>query len=119
MSQIFRLNDSPIRCPLCHDFFVKKYDDARRVFILACDNEKIAIRCDDPFVNRWEEAKSRVDPHDLDCPNCNATMRFFATSTGYMRMICPKKSCKMGMEVKEIDRETPITEGEGTKGLIQ
>ncbi len=119
MSKIIRLNDSPIRCPLCHEFLEKSYDDARRVFILHCRKDNVGIRCDDPLAGRWEEARSRVDPADLECPNCNAAMRFFATSVGHMKMVCPKKTCRAAMEFKEVDRETVDTPGEGTKGLIQ
>ncbi len=97
------------RCPLCLEFMVRKYEPTRGFFIFACDNEKIAIRVDDPFVNRWDQALATMPPDEKpQCPWCNADMRFFATSVGFMAAKCPKKGC--GGMVKS--GEVPKEEGE-------
>lgn len=94
----------PPRCPLCLELMERKWEPARGFFIFACDTDRVAIRVDDPFVGRWEEALQKTGGA-IQCPNCNADMRYFATSTGYMKAKCPKKSCGCTVASAEPDRE--------------
>lgn len=100
--KIIRLNDSNVRCPLCHGFFQKKYDEARHQFILACDVDMIAIAVGDPFIGKWDLAHARAGV--IECPNCNAAMRFFCTSTGFVKSKCVKKKCGCTVSNSEPDR---------------
>lgn len=69
-----------------------------------CHLCRITIACNDPFVGRWDEvyAKAGKEP----CPACGEDMRFFATSTGYIKLQCPMKKCAAAIETGEPDRET-------------
>src|SRR3990167_1895916 len=96
------LNTKTPRCPLCLNIMDRKYIVERNMFVFSCDKEKIAIACDDPLAGRWEQITEKIE-----CPNCNASMRFFCTSTGYMKAICPKKSCGATLANSEPDREKP------------
>lgn len=99
--KIHRFSDSNVRCPLCLGFFEKMYDGIRRIFIYACHKDQIAIACNDPFVGKWERA---TKGSSIPCPNCNADMRFFATSTGFMKANCYKKGCYASISKTEPDR---------------
>jgi phage FluMu protein Com len=81
------------RCPLCHEWMDRKLDLQHATFIFKCDTDKVAIRVDDPFVNRWEEANKEGIP--CPRPECERPMRYFATSTGFIKAVCPK--CKASM----------------------
>lgn len=105
------------RCPLCHEFFEKMYDGIRKIFVYACHNDKVAIACGDPFVGRWDQALENSGGK-IECPACNAEMRYFATSTGFMKAKCPKKGCGATVGNAEPDRDkkqiviaTPETPG--------
>ena len=97
MSKIVRLNESAVRCPLCHEFFVKKYDSKSNQFILACDSPMtcgIAIAIGDPFIGLWDKALER-SAEKIECVRCNANMtRYFCTATGFIKVVCVRK--KMG-----------------------
>lgn len=99
-----------VECPLCHDNanarehkMELKYEPVRLFNVFLCSKYKVAIRQDDPFVGRWDEALEKAGK--IDCPNCNAEMRYFATSTGFMKAVCPKKSCGATLHNGEPDRK--------------
>lgn len=104
------------RCPLCLELMVKKWIPQRQLFAFTCDTQgscRIAIRVDDPFVGLWEgKTIPCVNPR---CPGSpDNPMRYFATSTGFMKAFCPK--CKATIDNREPDREkekfyTPETPG--------
>lgn len=86
------------RCPLCYDnanakehVMVEKFEPARGFNIYCCDRYHVACRVDDPHVGQWEKAAEKVGR--IECPACNANMRIFTTSVGFMKAVCPKKSC--------------------------
>ena len=107
----FRLGvEKAPNCPLCHEF-MKRQREPRfgGFFIWRCDGKpgekflcRIAIRCDDPFVfpkPRWDEAYHNATAGQgflCPMPSCEAKMRYFATSAGYMKGACPK--CGAGIE---------------------
>lgn len=107
--KILRLGEQPIRCPLCLKFMQKKYDGARHIFILACDNDRVAIAVDDPFVGKWEAALEREKGGKIPCPVCGTDTRYFCTSTGYMKAKCPKKGCGASLATAEPDRPRATT----------
>ena len=107
----FSLGGKAPRCPLCHEWMVKKFDPTRQIFIFACDTPgscRIAIQVDDPFVGRWDQALAATG--SIPCPNprCpgapDAPMRYFATKVGFMKGYCPR--CKATISNKEPDRKT-------------
>lgn len=100
----FSLNSRAPRCPLCHGFFEKEYVPERRMLVWACHKDRIAINVHDPFVGRWDQALANQDGGKIECPACNADMRFFCTSTGFMKALCPKRSCGAAMTNSEPDR---------------
>lgn len=103
-------------CPLCHKRMERKYVTAPApkekpslllkpvvqplIEVFACDRDRVAIRVNDPFCGQWDKALERSGK--IECPNCNAAMRYFATSTGYMKCVCPK--CKTETTASEPDR---------------
>lgn len=107
MGKIIRLNDSAVRCPLCHEFFVKKYDPTRNIFILACDTPltcKIAIALSDPMIGKWDMAHAAAGK--VPCVICDDTnTRYFCTSTGFVKMVCIKKGCGATMSNALPDRD--------------
>lgn len=96
------------RCPLCHEWMEKKFVPERGVFVFKCDTEKIAIRVDDPFVGKWEQALHTANPDGIICirPGCGTKVRYFATSVGFMMTKCPKKGCGTTLKGSEPDRLT-------------
>lgn len=105
----FNLGGVAPRCPLCGEWMTKKFDSARRIFIFACDTDAIAIRVDDPFVGRWEQALENVGGK-IECPNpaCGGTaMRYFATSIGFMKAVCPKCKCSLANTEPDRDKTKP------------
>jgi hypothetical protein len=117
--KIIRLTGRVPRCPLCHDMMEKSYVVERRIFVYKCDKDLVAISCDDPFVNRWDEAHAKAGK--IECPVCNATdTRYFCTSTGFMKMKCVKKSCGATLSNAEPDRDKKtITATPENPGLLQ
>lgn len=91
-----------VECPLCLKPFERRLNVARKVEFWACDKDRIAIRVDDPFINRWDQAVAAAG--GVECPLCNAKMRYFATSTGFMKAVCPKKGCGAQLQNVEADR---------------
>lgn len=116
--QKYNLGTPAPRCPLCvnnanatEHFMERHFVEARGVIVFKCDRYRVAIRVDDPFVGRWEQALSNVGHAEgdkqgvLPCPNCGAEMRFFATSVGYIKGACPKKGCGATMSSGESERK--------------
>ncbi len=103
------------RCPLCYEWMEKKFDSARGFFIFACHVDRVACRVDDPFVGRWEGNREKIA-----CPNprCDETpMRFFATSTGFVKSVCPK--CKASISNAEPDRDKSVEHTPDKPGVLQ
>jgi hypothetical protein len=96
------------RCPLCQNFMEKKYVAERICFVFKCDVEKIAIKVDDPFVNKWDQALEKSNPDGVICPRpgCGTKMRYFATSVGFAMTKCPKPKCGTTLKMSEPDRLT-------------
>ena len=96
----------PPECPLCKKPFT---GDVRMltkppIRLWVCHTDKIAIRQDDPFVGKWDQAHAQSGGKIL-CPNCNAEMRYFSTATGFMKAKCPKTVCGCVISNMEPDRE--------------
>lgn len=100
--RIIRLNSKSPTCPLCHVLMEREYVIQRNMFVWKCDKDRIAIAVDDPMVGKWDQAHEKAGK--IECPNCNAPMRFFATSVGFMKCVCVKKSCRATLSNSEPDR---------------
>lgn len=116
IGKVLRLNKTAPFCPLCEKRMVEKYEELRHIFIYACDTDLIAIAVDDPFVGKWDAAAEKAGI--VECPACNANMKFFCTSTGFMKSKCPKKKCGCTMSTAEPERNkearvVPIIMGGG------
>lgn len=87
---------SDVRCPLCQEYFDKRYDVARsnfakrKIFVLVCHTDKVGILEMDPHVGQWEAA---LVGNKIACPACDTDMRFFCTSAPFVKAKCPKKDC--------------------------
>lgn len=102
-------------CPLCYKNanatehrMEKHYVLSRGVIVFKCDHYRVAIRVDDPFVGKWDYVLSRMEPEDRPkCPRptCQAEMRYFATSVGYMKAVCPVKGCGATVAAGEAERK--------------
>jgi hypothetical protein len=95
---------------------VEKYESLRHIFIYACDQDAIALAVDDPFVGKWDAALDKAGA--IECPVCNANMKFFCTSAGFARAKCPKKSCGAVLDMSQPDRDkkaqvVPVIVGSG------
>ena len=109
-SKRLNLGGAAPRCPLCvnnertrEHFMEKKYTEHYGgCFIFVCEVYKVAIRVDDPFVGKWEAAYAKAGK--IACPNCDADMRYFCTSVGFMKAVCPKKSCGASLANAQKDR---------------
>ncbi len=99
--QFNRVMECPPRCPLCLGPMENQYDSIRKKNVIACHRDKIAIDVMDPLLGKWEDKREKIP-----CPNCNADMRVFFTSTGYMQAKCPKKGCGCIMKNSNPDRLT-------------
>ncbi len=119
LARIFRGSDKSVRCPLCHGFFDKRYDEARRVFVLLCERDKIGIRCDDPFVGTWDQAYAAGEK--IMCHACNSEMRYFATSKGFIKTKCPKPKCAATQTLSEVqaDQDVPTETAPDAPGELQ
>jgi hypothetical protein len=105
MSEKYKIPEptkKPIRCPLCLAEFARNFLPSRNAEAFFCHFCKVAIMCNDPFVDRWDETYAKGEK--LQCPACGTTMRFFCTSTGYMLAQCPVKRCQSRMELSAPDR---------------
>lgn len=108
------------RCPLCGQFLERIFHSDVNAFVYVCKPDKIGIRCDDPFVGRWEEALAAIPEDERQkCLIHDVAMRFFCTVKGYMQFKCPKKGCGFKAEVTEPDRLTKETPGDSTIGLLE
>lgn len=105
-NRLHRVNDASVRCPLCREFFEKMYDGIRKIFVYVCHTDKVGIACADPFVGRWDEG---LKGDKIECPACNADMRFFCTSTGYVKAKCPKPKCGATLGTASPDRKPGTT----------
>lgn len=132
--QRFSLGAPTPWCPLCiknanatEHKMERHYVEARRVMVFKCDRYKVAVRVDDPMVGKWEFMLARIAAEDrpkCPVPSCQAEMRYFATSVGYMKAACPAKGCGATMASGEV-REKPVEgslvekaeSGEGTVGV--
>lgn len=123
-------------CPLClkndnatEHKMERHYVEERKLIVFKCDRWRVAIRVDDPFVGLWEKVLDRMDPETKDglrcpMPSCRTPMRYFATSVGFMKAVCPKKGCGAAIAASEAERK-PIEKslleaaeaGEGTPGV--
>jgi len=103
MGQKFNLTDVAPRCPLCEKHFEIMFHPVKKFFCYVCPNCRIGIKADDPHVGQWEKILAKVGP--IPCPFCDANMRYFSTSTGYMKARCPKKKCRGEMAAGEPDRQ--------------
>ena len=92
---------SPPRCPLCHKKMEHAYDPVRKKNIIACRRDEIAIDVTDPLVDTWGAKREKIP-----CPNCNADMRVFFTSTGFLKAVCPKRRCRCTVRGSNPDRFT-------------
>jgi hypothetical protein len=120
MTTAFNLNARPVRCPLCHGFLERHFDKVRAMFVLICEIDKIGIAAGDPFVGKWEQAYEKLgEDEKLRCPQDDSVMRFFCTSTGYMKFKCAKKKCGVAMALSEPDRDKATNLGTSTKGLLE
>jgi len=94
-----------VRCPICGKKMKDAYDARRGIGIWFCHCSKIAIAKTDPCVNKWYSTKREKVP----CPNCNADMRVFFTSTGFFLAKCPKPKCRCEVRstpVKDMEKKT-------------
>lgn len=89
----------PPRCPLCYTPMEVKWDPLRKINILVCLKDEIAIAVTDPLVGKWEQ-KAEVIP----CPNCDTPMRVFFTSVGFMKAKCPSRKCGCAVKSANVDR---------------
>jgi len=96
-----KIMKAPPRCPLCLKTMETAYDSVRRIRILVCRRDEIAINILDPLVGRWEEKREKIS-----CPNCNADMRVFFTSVGFMKAKCPKKGCGCAVKTMNVSEDT-------------
>jgi len=96
-----QIMQKPPRCPLCLKPMENAYDSVRKVNILVCHRDEIAIAVTDPLVGKWEEKREKIP-----CPNCNADMRIFATSVGFMKAKCPKKGCGCTVKGMNVSADT-------------
>jgi len=89
---------NPPLCPLCNKRMEPRWDPVRRINILVCHRDRIAIAVTDPLVGKWQDGKEKIP-----CPNCGKEMRLFFTSTGFLMGKCP--SCKCTIKGANADRK--------------
>lgn len=91
MSQTFKNGVLSVECPLCLKPMIHEYAPAWKVYVLICHTDKVTIAAEDPMVGKWD--KFQHEGGEVECPACNAYMRVFATSDGYVKCKCPKPKC--------------------------
>lgn len=98
------LSVKPPFCPLCLERMRRttKMVGTELFSAFVCDTDRIGLKTTDPYVGHWEQAHEKTGK--IPCPMCNADMRYFCTSTGYMKAKCPKKSCGATVHTEEPDR---------------
>lgn len=96
-----KIMSAPPRCPLCLKPMETAYDPIRKVNILVCRRDEIAIQVVDPLVGKWEERREKIP-----CPNCDTNMRVFFTSAGFMKAKCPKKTCGCAVKSMNVTADT-------------
>jgi hypothetical protein len=77
------------------------YDSVKEVSIWLCHRDKIAINKLDPLVGTWDNPKLEK----VSCPNCNADMKVFFTSTGFFFAKCPKPKCRCEVRSNTVKEE--------------
>lgn len=87
LNNVKKILAKPPRCPLCYGEMKVKVEPVRKITILHCEKDDVAINVMDPLVGKWERHER------VDCLNCGAPMRVFFTSTGFFRAKCVKKGC--------------------------
>lgn len=109
MNKIVSLNTKAPWCPLCHKLMERHYVLQRNIFVWACDTDRIAIDVRDPMVGKWDAALEKATGGEgIECPACNAKMRYFSTSIGYIKTLCPKKGCGASVVTTEPDRDKTL-----------
>jgi hypothetical protein len=88
------------QCPFCR---MKMLEDVvrkngKKIWIWVCHRDKIAVAQTDPCVGKWDDPKREIVP----CPNCNANMLTFFTSTGYFLAKCPKTKCRCSVTMTDV-----------------
>ena len=106
------------RCPLCLEWMIEFVHPLKNVTVYACRADQIAIRPNDPFVGRWEEAaaKAKIPCHNPRCDE--TTMCYFATSVGFRKTKCPKCGATMSNKQPE-DAPAVGTHAPEEPGLLQ
>lgn len=115
----FNLGGKLPRCPLCHEWMEREWVAQRCCFVFACAKDRVAIRVDDPFVGRWEVALDKTGMIVCPRPGCETKMRYFATSVGFMKAVCPKKGCGATISNSEPDRLKDIVYTPEAPGALQ
>lgn len=104
--------ENPPRCPLCFGPLKVKHEPLRKIWILHCEKDDVAIAVTDPSVGKWEEKMEMIP-----CPNCATAMRVFFTSTGFMKAKCPNRKCGCSVRGSNPDRlsmpDAPALTGDG------
>ena len=105
-------------CPLCQKKMEKKFIFERNKWVYCCFRTlmcHIAIAIDDPFVGKWEQL-NELNGH-VPCPRggCGENMRYFSTSTGAMKAVCPRKTCGASITNINVDKQ----EGGGPKITLE
>lgn len=106
LSALKRLMVAP-QCPFCRMRMDSAYDSRRKIDTWACHRCRIAIAKTDPLVGTWDNPKRER----VECPNCNADMPVFFTSTGFFLARCPKKGCRCEVKQTEVKENTPPAPG--------
>jgi hypothetical protein len=83
-------------CPLCGDPFRLVVKNQEKWF--TCWKCEICILTNDVCVGKWNDNTTPEDTDDLLCPVCRAKMKMFTRSDGYVKAVCPSRTCKAVVE---------------------
>lgn len=85
-------------CPLCKKAFIKV--PYKGVWFYMCKFCEIFINVDDPCIHAWASYVPEEEK-DILCPakKCDAEMRFFFRSDGFMKAYCPR--CHTSVAISE------------------
>ena len=97
-----KLIKNPPRCPLCGRTMAVDLDRVRNIKVFACHFDRIAVAVTDPLVGKWES--KREEKILCPMPGCEANMKVFFTSTGFIMAKCPRKKCGAVMKGSNPDR---------------
>lgn len=84
-----------VTCPLCLKKMRSEYVPEHKIYIFHCLIDGVKIAAMDPMVGKWD--KFQHEGGEIPCMRCNANMRVFATSVGYVKAKCYKKGCGASM----------------------